>query len=84
MSGHFLLLGTTSQYTVCLTRGGDASESLKVRTKGGWQSNIKANLKETVCEAFSGYAPLAGSCEHGNEPSGFITSEEFPDQLSDC
>jgi hypothetical protein len=27
---------------------------------------------------------VAGSCEHGNEPSGSIKSEEFPDKLSDC
>jgi hypothetical protein len=26
---------------------------------------------------------MAGSCEHGNEPSGFIKGEEFLDQLRD-
>jgi hypothetical protein len=29
----------------------------------------------------SGYGPVAGSCEHGNEPSGFIKGEEFFDEL---
>jgi hypothetical protein len=27
---------------------------------------------------------LAGSCEHGNEPSGSIKGGEFLDKLSDC
>jgi hypothetical protein len=27
---------------------------------------------------------VAGSCEHGNEPSGSIKGGEFLDQLSDC
>jgi hypothetical protein len=27
---------------------------------------------------------VAGSCEHGNEPSGFMKGEEFFDLLSDC
>jgi hypothetical protein len=27
---------------------------------------------------------VAGCCEHGNEPSGFIKDREFLDQLSDC
>jgi hypothetical protein len=28
--------------------------------------------------------PVAGSCEHGNEPSGSIQGGEFLDQLSEC
>jgi hypothetical protein len=31
----------------------------------------------------SGQGPVAGSCEHGNEPSGFIKGREFLDQLRD-
>jgi len=27
---------------------------------------------------------MAGSCEHGNEPSGSVKDVEFLDQLSDC
>jgi hypothetical protein len=27
----------------------------------------------------SGQGPVVGSCEHGNEPSGFIKGEEFSD-----
>jgi hypothetical protein len=27
----------------------------------------------------SGYGPMAGSCEHGNEPSGSIKGGEFLD-----
>jgi len=29
----------------------------------------------------SGQGPLAGTCEHGNEPSGSIQGGEFLDQL---
>jgi hypothetical protein len=28
--------------------------------------------------------PVAGCCEHGNEPSGSIKGREFLDKLSDC
>jgi hypothetical protein len=31
----------------------------------------------------SGYRPVAGSCEHGDEPPGSIKGGEFPDWLSD-
>jgi hypothetical protein len=32
----------------------------------------------------SGWArPVADSCEHGNEPSGYVKGEEFLDYLSD-
>jgi hypothetical protein len=31
----------------------------------------------------SGQSPVAGSCEHGNGPSGSIQGGEFLDQLSD-
>jgi hypothetical protein len=30
----------------------------------------------------SGYGPVVGSCEHGNEPSGFIKGEKFRDYVS--
>jgi hypothetical protein len=32
----------------------------------------------------SGKDPLAGSCEHGNKPSGFTGSKEFLDQMNVC
>jgi hypothetical protein len=32
----------------------------------------------------SGYGPVAGCCENGNEPSGSIKGGEFLDSLSDC
>jgi hypothetical protein len=31
----------------------------------------------------TGCGPVAGSCEHDNEPSGSIKAEEFLDYLSD-
>jgi hypothetical protein len=32
----------------------------------------------------SGQVPVAGSCEHGNEPAGCMRGGEFVGQLSDC
>jgi hypothetical protein len=32
----------------------------------------------------SSQGPVAGSCEHGNEPSGFIKCAEFSDWLIGC
>jgi hypothetical protein len=32
----------------------------------------------------SGWRPVAGRCEHGNEPSDSIKGGEFVDWLSDC
>jgi hypothetical protein len=31
-----------------------------------------------------GLGLVAGSCEHGNETSGFIKAENFLDNLSEC
>jgi hypothetical protein len=39
----------------------------------------KGNL---ITKCYTG--PRAGSCEHGNEPSGPIKDQEFLDSLSDC
>jgi len=52
-----------------------ALENLKRKTtwrpRHKWEGNIT-------------WGPVAGSCEHGNEPSGSIKGGEFFDQLSDC
>jgi hypothetical protein len=37
-----------------------------------------------VDSAGSGWDPVAGSCEYGNEPSGSIKGGDGIDQLSDC
>jgi hypothetical protein len=34
--------------------------------------------------AVSGQGPVAGLCEHGNEPSGSIRKRNIFDKLSDC
>jgi hypothetical protein len=39
------------------------------------------NVWSTSCG--SGYGPVAGSCEHGNELSGSIKGEKLLDQLCD-
>jgi len=33
--------------------------------------------------AGSGWSPVAGSCEHGNEPSGSVKGDGVLDQLND-
>jgi hypothetical protein len=38
------------------------------RSKCKWKGNIKMNLKEIRCEGEFSWGPVAGSCEHGNEP----------------
>jgi hypothetical protein len=47
----------------------DHSEDLDIEGEG----NIKIDLREIGLDlSGSGYGPVAGFCEHGNEPSGFI------------
>jgi hypothetical protein len=41
-----------------------------------WKSNIRMYVREIVWE-FVVWMHLAGSCEHDNEPSGFIKVGEF-------
>jgi hypothetical protein len=54
------------------------------RPWSGWENNIRIGLTKIGWELLDwlwlGYS--GGSCEHGNEPSGSIKSEEFLDQLS--
>jgi hypothetical protein len=61
-------------------------ESLKERDHsenlGIWEDNIKMDLRETGFEggldsSSSRQGPVAGSCEHGNEPSGSIKDEDL-------
>jgi hypothetical protein len=48
------------------------------RPRHKWEDNIKENLKEILWERYeldsssSGYGPVAGSCEHGNELFGSL------------
>jgi hypothetical protein len=54
------------------------------RTRRRWEDNIKVDLREMGCGAWTGLIWLgigivAGSCECGNEPSSSINCGEFPD-----
>jgi hypothetical protein len=48
------------------------------RPRCRWEDNIKMDLREKMDRwgeldsAGSGYGPVEGFCEHGNEPSGSI------------
>jgi hypothetical protein len=51
------------------------------RSRHRWEDNIKVVLRETVEEcglesSGSGQGPVAGSCEHSNEPLGSIKCGE--------
>jgi hypothetical protein len=57
------------------------SEGTKVlgKPRSRREGNIKVDLKTMGedCVLDSGRGPLAGSCEWGNEPSGFISSRIY-------
>jgi hypothetical protein len=55
------------------------------RPRRRWENNVRMDLRETGWEVVDwihraqGQGPMAGCCEHGNEPSGPIKSEKFRD-----
>jgi hypothetical protein len=54
------------------------------KTRRRWKDDIKIDLTETglgcgLDSSGSGYEQVAGSCEHGDEPSGSIKGREFLD-----
>ena len=54
------------------------------RPRSRWQDNIKMDLEEVgwgkgLDSAGSEYGQVAGTCKHGNEPSGSIKCGEFLD-----
>jgi hypothetical protein len=42
----------------------------------GWESGLDSSG--------SGFGPVAGSCEHGNETTGSTKSGKFLDHLNEC
>jgi hypothetical protein len=47
-----------------------------------WKENIKRD-QEIWCgldSSVSRYGPVAGSCEHGNDPSGYVKRRKFLDK----
>jgi hypothetical protein len=50
-------------------------EDLGVDGKNGHYRNMMRRCG--LDSSGSGYGPVAGPCEHGNEPSGYIKSVEF-------
>lgn len=42
--------------------------------------DIGVELNSVCC----GYGPVAGHCEHGNIPSGFLKGLEYLDNLNNC
>jgi hypothetical protein len=57
------------------------------RPRRRWEDNIRMDLAEIGWEGVDwmrlAQEPVAGCCEHGNEPSGPIKGGEFLDYLSD-
>jgi hypothetical protein len=56
------------------------------RPRYRWEDNIKINLRETGLGGVDwnhlAQGPVAGCCEHGNEPLDSIKGREFLDWLS--
>jgi hypothetical protein len=52
-----------------------------LRPRNSWEDKIRMHLKEIGCKVFIWlrYGSVAGSCEHGNKPSGPIKGGEFSD-----
>jgi hypothetical protein len=42
------------------------------RSRHRWEDNIKIDHNEIEWEGVSGQGPVAGSCEHSNNISGYI------------
>jgi hypothetical protein len=55
------------------------------RPRRRWEDNIRTDLMEVRWEGVDwmnlaqDYEPVAGTCEHANQPSGFIHGEESLD-----
>jgi hypothetical protein len=67
---------------------GGRSESKRPlgRPRRLWVDNIKMDLREIGWDGIdwidlAGWGPVEGSCEHDNEPSGFIKCWEFLEWL---
>jgi hypothetical protein len=63
-------------------------ENLKGRGHMGVGDSIKIDIKGIVC-VYIGFNWIRiltsrGSCEHGNDPWGFIRGGEFREQMSNC
>jgi hypothetical protein len=63
--------------------GKPEAKRLLLRPRRRWEYNIKIVLKEILCGGFglvptdSGYGPVAGVCEHSNEPSDYVKGGKF-------
>jgi hypothetical protein len=58
------------------------------RPRSRWEDNIKMYLREIGIDGANWIrlaqdSPVAGFCEHGNEPWGSIRKQDFFDKLSD-
>jgi hypothetical protein len=74
-------------YSVWAERSGSKRPLGRPRCR--WEDNIKTDFRKIringseLDSAGSGYGPVAGFCEHGNEPSGSIGRRDILDKLSD-
>jgi hypothetical protein len=59
------------------------------RHRLGWEGNVRMDIGDIGWEGVNWIhlaqdGPVAGPCEHGNEPSGSVEVREFLDGLNDC
>jgi hypothetical protein len=76
-AGHTARMGWMRNTYIILVRKRERKRPLR-RPRRRWDDNIRMDLREVDWEGVilhlsgSGYGPVTGSCEQGNEPSGSI------------
>jgi hypothetical protein len=78
-------MGDAYRFFVGKSRGKKPFE----RSRRAWEDGIRKDLRGSrvgscgLDACGSGYGPVAGSCEHGNDISGSLRGGEFLEYLSD-
>jgi hypothetical protein len=83
-AGYVARMGETRNAYRILVRKPEGKRPLG-RSRRRWADNIKIDLREMGWygrdQSGSGQRPVVGSCQHGDEPSGFLKSLGVPEWL---
>jgi hypothetical protein len=60
------------RYACRILVGKPEGERELARPSYRWEDNIKMDLRKWDGVVWTGYGPVEGSCEHGNEHSGSV------------
>jgi hypothetical protein len=73
--GHVIHMGEmTNAYSILV---GKPEGKRLLGRPGQWEDNIRRGLREIRWEGVDWMHPVAGPCEHNNEPSGSMKGREF-------